>query len=301
MTASSSPITSEMLARLSGLELRARVLVEGYLAGLHRSPHEGFSVEFAEHREYVPGDDLRYLDWKVFGKRDRYYLKQFEAETTFTCHLLVDLSESMVFRSSDAALSKADYAKCLAAAIASIVLRQQDAVGLTIFDSQVRSELPVSGKRSQLQEIIRRLETSEPAGESAIGDVLHDIARRLGRRSVVIVISDLFDEPDQIAAGLQHLRFQRHDLSVLQVIDPAEADFPFDEPARFLGLEDQQEQFVEPRLIRQAYLEEFTAARRTIEAACHAIQGDYLLAATDDPADRVLSRFISHRDGGTRR
>ena len=145
MTASSSPITSEMLARLSGLELRARVLVEGYLAGLHRSPHEGFSVEFAEHREYVPGDDLRYLDWKVFGKRDRYYLKQFEAETTFTCHLLVDLSESMAFRSDDAALSKADYAKCLAAAVAAIVLRQQDAVGLTIFDSHIRSELPASG------------------------------------------------------------------------------------------------------------------------------------------------------------
>lgn len=283
------------LARLASLELRARTIVEGHLAGLHRSPRQGFSVEFAEHREYTPGDDLRYLDWKVYGKRDRYYLKQFEEETNFACHLVVDASESMAYRSAEAALSKWDYAATLAAALAWLVLRQQDAVGLTVFDSVVRAALPPSGQASHLKQILTLLEQQQPAGTSQLGCVLHELAERIPRRGLVLVISDLFDEPADVLQGLKHLRFRGHDVGVLQVIDPAEQEFPFVDATEFDGLEGTGIESVAPRSIQSAYRSEFDRFLRQTSAHCRDLGADYRLFRSDEPPERALFQFLAER------
>ena len=267
----------EQLARLAGLELRARTIVEGHLAGLHRSPRRGFSVEFAEHREYTPGDDLRYLDWKVYGKRDRYYLKQYEEETNFACHLVVDASESMAYRSAGQALSKWDYVATLAAALAWLVLRQQDAVGLTVFDAAVRASLPPSGQASHLKPLLALLEQQRPAGTSQLGAVLHELAERIPHRGVVLVLSDLFDAPHEVLQGLRHLRFRGHDVGVLQVIDPAEQEFPFTEATEFEGLEGLGGESVAPRSIAAAYRGEFEHFLRETSARCRDLGADYRL------------------------
>jgi uncharacterized protein (DUF58 family) len=289
------PLDPALLARLSGLELRARTIVEGHLAGLHRSPRQGFSVEFAEHREYTPGDDLRYLDWKVFGKRDRFYLKQFEEETNFACQLVVDASESMAYRSSLAALSKWEYASCLAAALAWLVLRQQDAVGLVAVDAEIRRTVRPSGQAAHLKQILQTLEQMQPAHESRLGAVLHELAERIPRRSLVLLVSDLFDDPDAVSQGLRHLRFRGHDVGVLHVIDPAEQDFPFGEATEFVGLEGLGTEAVEPQQLQAAYRAEFDAFLRRAAAQCRDLGVDYRLVRTDEPPDRALWQFLVQR------
>ena len=183
------------LARLQGLELRARSIVEGYVAGLHRSPFHGFSIEFAEHREYVPGDDLRYVDWKVFGKTDKVYLKQYEQETNLVAYLLLDTSESMHYQSDPLGLSKLEYAKCIAASLAYLVLRQQDSVGLATFDHEIRALVRPSGNPTQLKQILHVMEDSSAEKKTATGRIFHDLAERLSMRGIVLVLSDLFDDP----------------------------------------------------------------------------------------------------------
>jgi uncharacterized protein (DUF58 family) len=283
------------LAQLSGLELRARRIVEGRLSGLHRSRRRGFSVEFAEHREYTPGDDLRYLDWKVFGKRDRYYLKQFEEETNLVCSLVVDASESMAYRSASAALGKWDYAACLAAALAWVVLHQQDAVGLSLVDETIRRALPPSGRADQFREVVRMLEEHRPGGTSRLGQVLHEQAARLPHRGVVLLISDLFDDVATLLQGLRRLRFHGHDVGVLHVVDPAEQEFPFEEATEFDGLEGSGSESVAPRAIRSAYRAEFTRFLREIEGGCRELGAVYLLARTDRPPEKTLLKFLSRR------
>jgi uncharacterized protein (DUF58 family) len=283
------------LARLSGLELRARTIVEGHLSGLHRSPRQGFSVEFAEHREYTPGDDLRYLDWKVYGKRDRYYLKQFEEETNFACHLLVDASESMAYRSHAAPLSKWEYASCLAASLAWIILKQQDAVGLVTFDERSRETLRPSGQASHLKQLIGALERTEPSGKSGVATALHELAERIPRRGLVLLVSDLFDDPEEVQSGLRHLGFRGHDVGVLHVIDPQEQDFSFEEPTEFMGLEASGSEAVEPKNLRGAYRAEFDGFLKQTSAACRDLQVSYQLVRTDvAPAD-ALFRFLTGR------
>lgn len=283
------------LAALPGLELRARTIVDGCLAGLQQSARAGFSVEFAEHREYAPGDDLRYLDWKVFGRRDRLYLKQYEAETNFACQLLLDGSESMAYRSAGAPLSKWDYAASLAAAVAWLVLRQQDVVGLCVVDQAVRAELPPSGQAAQLKQMLRLLDELRPEGQSQLGAVLHAQAERLRRRGVVLLISDLFDEPAAVWQGLRHLRYRGHDVSVLQVIDPAEQDFPFTESTEFAGLEQPERLEVNPRSIQSAYRAEFERFLWETSARCREQSIDYQLVRTDAPPAAALLRFLSRR------
>lgn len=284
-----------VLARLSGLELRARTIVEGHLVGLHRSPRQGFSVEFAEHREYTPGDDLRYLDWKVFGKRDRFYLKQFEEETNFACHLLVDASESMAYRSPGASLSKWEYASCLAASLAWLVLRQQDACGLTTFADSIRAALKPSGQAAQLKQVIQTLEGTEPAGTSQLAGILHGFADRVSLRGVVLLISDLLDDPAAVAQGLRHLKFRGHDVGVLHVIDPAEQDFPFADAMEFEGLEGTGAESVEARQLSEAYREEFARFLRETAIHCRDLGIEYQLIRTDQPPDDALLRFLTAR------
>ncbi|MCC7419489.1 MAG: DUF58 domain-containing protein [Planctomycetaceae bacterium] len=285
----------EVLAKLKGLDLKARLIVEGYVAGLHRSPYHGFSVEFAEHREYVPGDDLRYVDWKVYGKSDRIYLKQFEEETNFACHLLVDTSESMQYQSAQAPLSKLEYARCVAAALGYLVVHQQDAVGLATFDRQISQFLRPLGTPSHLRQVLHRLEQTPATGETSLGPILHDLAERIRKRGVVILLSDLFDDVDSLMLGLKHFRHRRHDISVMQVIDPAEQDFPFDEPTLFKGLEGMPERMTDPRALRKGYQAEFEAFLKNVRRGCADMQMDYVLLRTDMSLDVALRSFLTRR------
>jgi uncharacterized protein (DUF58 family) len=285
----------ETLARLQGLELRARRIVEGYVAGLHRSPYRGFSNEFAEHREYVPGDDLRYVDWKVFGKSDRFYLKQFEEETNLLCYLLLDASESMQYRGPHAAMSKFEYAQCAAAALAYLVLHQRDAVGLVTFDTEIRQLIRPSSNPTQLKQLLHVMEEATAERKTQTGPIFHDLAERLGRRGIVVIISDLFDDVDSMLAGLKHLRHRRHDVVVLHMLDPAEIDFPFQQITMFKGLEALGEVVTEPRSLQAAYQREIQSFVKRIRAGCRAQQIDYVTIRTDQPLDAVLRAFLSAR------
>jgi uncharacterized protein (DUF58 family) len=285
----------QTLARLNGLDLKARLIVEGFVSGLHRSPYHGFSVEFAEHREYVPGDDLRYVDWKVFGKNDRYYLKQFEEETNFACSLLLDTSQSMKYRSASAAMSKLDYAKHIAAAIAYLTIQQQDASGLVTFADTVQDFVRPSSQPSHLRQLFHMLEHAQPGGDTSLGPVLHDLAERIRKRGLVILFSDLFDDPETLLMGLKHFRHRRHDVSVVQVIDPAEQDFPFEEPTLFKGMEQPLESLTEPKSVAKAYRAEFAGFLSKVASGCRDLGMSYHLIRTDQPLDIALTAFLQTR------
>ncbi len=284
-----------VLARLQGLELRARRVVEGYVAGLHRSPFHGFSVEFAEHREYTPGDDLRYVDWKVFGKTDKVYLKQYEEETNLISYLLLDVSESMRYQSPEAPMSKLEYGQCVAASLAYLVLHQRDSVGLVTFDNTVRNFIRPNSNPSQLKKLLQTIRDVVPDQKTRTGPIFHDLAERLTRRGIVIVISDLFDDVDKMLTGLKHFRHCRHDVIVLHILDRAEVEFPFRQTTMFKGFEDLGNVLTEPQNLRKAYRAEVDTFLNHVRSGCRSQQADYLQVYTDQPLDLVLSRFLATR------
>ncbi len=283
------------LAELKGLELKARMIVEGYVSGLHKSPYHGFSIEFAEHREYVQGDDLRYVDWKVFGKSDRFYLKQYEEETNFACYFLLDTSESMLYRSEKAPVSKLAYAQYVCAALSYLILKQQDAVGLATYDNAVRNFVRAGSQPSHLKQICHVMDISGAKGESSMGPIFHDLAERIKKRGLVVILSDLFDDVPSLLLGLKHLRHRRHEVLVLQVIDPAEQDFPFQDPTLFKGLEGLPEQLTEPRSLRAAYRREFENFLKEIRRGCRDLHMEYTVLRTDLPLDVALRTFLTSR------
>jgi uncharacterized protein (DUF58 family) len=283
------------LAKLQGLQLRAQRIVEGYVAGLHRSPYRGFSIEFAEHREYAPGDDLRYLDWKVFGRTDKYYLKQFEDETNLIGYLVLDASESMLYQGADSALSKFEYGQCLAASLAWLILQQQDAVGLVTFDDRVRAHLPPSSNASHLQPILHILESGASRAKTATGPIFHELAEKWKKRGVVIIISDLFDDLHSLSAGLKHFRHRRHDVVVLHLLDRSELEFPFAQPTMFRGLEGLPDLAVDPRSLRRAYVQEMEEFLQAVRQGCREREIDYRLIRTDQPMDTALAAFLTRR------
>ncbi|MBN1910087.1 MAG: DUF58 domain-containing protein [Pirellulales bacterium] len=285
----------KILAQLEGLQLRARRIVEGYVSGLHRSPFHGFSIEFAEHREYAPGDDLRYLDWKVFGRTDKYYLKQFEEETNLVCYLLLDTSQSMDYRSADAPMSKLDYARCLAAALSYLVLQQQDSVSLATFDNQVRALVRPSGNPSHLEQLLYVMDQATAERKTASGAIFHELAERFTRRGVVVVLSDLFDNVETMMAGLKHFRHRRHDVILLHVLDPAEVEFPFRRTTLFRGLESMPNVLVEPRALRKAYLREMDRFTHELRKGCRMHQMDYVPMRTDQSVAAALSSYLATR------
>ena len=295
-----APATSPLLdprtlAQLQGLELRARRIVEGYVAGLHSSPYQGFSNEFAEHREYAIGDDLRYVDWKVFGKTDKVYLKQFEEETNLICYLLLDTSESMRYRGPGASMSKLEYAQCAAASLAYLVLHQRDSAGLVTFDQEVRQLVRPSSSPTQLKQLVHVMEQTTAARKTRTGPIFHDLAERLARRGIVVILSDLFDDVDAMLAGLKHFRHRRHDVIILHILDPAEIDFPFQHITMFKGLEGLGEVITEPRSLRAAYQNEVQSFLKQVRTGCRAQQIDYLTVRSDEPLDAVLTAFLSAR------
>jgi uncharacterized protein (DUF58 family) len=292
---SSEFLDPHTLAKLQGLELRAARIVEGYVAGLHRSPYQGFSNEFAEHREYSQGDDLRYVDWKVFGKTDKYYLKQFEAETNLICYLLLDISESMRYQGPTAPLSKLNYAQCVAASLAYLVLHQHDSVSLATFDDEVRQLVRPSSSPTQLKQLLHVMEAASAVRKTRTGPIFHELAERLTRRGIVVIVSDLFDNVEAMLAGLKHFRHRRHDVIVVHLLDPAEIDFPFEHVTLFKGMEALGDVVTEPRSLRAAYQKEVGAFLQQVRTGCRAQQVDYLQVRTDQRLDVVLSTFLAAR------
>jgi uncharacterized protein (DUF58 family) len=288
-------LNPQTLASLQGLELRARLIVEGYVSGVHRSPYHGFSIEFAEHREYVAGDDLRYVDWKVFGKTDKIYLKQYEEETNLVSYMLLDTSESMRYKSEGAALSKLEYAQCSAGALAYMILQQQDSVGLATFDKELRALVRASSNPSHLKQLLHVMEDSLPERKTSIGPIFHDLAERLKKRGIVLVFSDLFDDVKSVMAGLKHFRHRRHEVVLFHVLDPAELDFPFQQVTMFKGLEQFPDVLAEPRALRKAYLQEFNAFLHEVKQGCRALRIDYVEMRTDQPLDVALSSYLASR------
>src|SRR5262245_58561698 len=286
-------LQSDILARIRNLELRARQVVEGYLSGMHRSPQHGFAVEFAQHREYSPGDDIRHIDWKVFGRTERFYLKQYELETNLVCWLLVDASDSM--RYSSGGLSKYDYAARAAAALAYLVVQQSDSVGLITYDCQVRQFLRASGQPSQLKDLITMLVAGPTEEKSRMGPVLHEAADRVNRRGGVLLFSDLFDEPSDILGGLKHLRFQKHDVAVFHVLDPAELEFPFRTATLFHGLEQMPDLLTDPLGVRESYLGELNRFIDEVKRGCRTQHIDYVPMRTDQEMGLTLAHYLSQR------
>ena len=283
----------EVLQKLGGLELVAREIVEGLRVGTHRSPLRGFSTEFAHHRQYAPGDSIRSIDWRIFGRTDRYYTKLYEAETNFDCYLLVDASSSMNYTSGK--VSKLEYAKFLAASLAYMVLRQRDSVGLSIFDSKVRAYLPPRSSMSIIMEFDGLLRDIKPTPRTSIAKQLHDITLMIKRRSLVVLVSDLFSDVDDILAGLDHLRFNGHDVVVFHTLDPHELEFPFKGAWCFEGLEEEEPLTTQADRIRDEYLTNFNEYMKSLREGCVASQIDYTAVNTALPLDDVLSEFVVKR------
>ena len=283
-----------VIGRLGSMELKARTVVEGFLSGLHRSPYKGFSVEFAEYRQYLPGDDLSTLDWKVYARTDRHYVKKFEEETNLECHLLLDVSASMAYRGG-APMSKLEYGSVLAASLAYLMNRQRDASGLIQFDDRIIARLPASARPGHLHSILLALERIVPGAKSDLGRPLHQLADALGKRSLAVLISDLLDEPDRVVKGLKHLRFRGTDVIVFQLLDPNEIRFPFTGAAKFTDVESADEVTAEPSRVREGYLEAMAGLRTRYEKELRGAGIDFLTLDTSKPLDFALLAYLDAR------
>lgn len=285
----------EAIKRIARLDLRARHIVEGFLSGAHRSPYFGQSVEFLQHREYVAGDDMRHIDWKVWAKQNRYYVKQYEEDTNLRCTLLVDVSGSMRYGSGP--LNKFEYGSTAAVSLAYLLLRQQDAVGCVAFDDSARTTVPQRSKRNHLESIIAALDVSQPKQKTDIYRILRHVAESYPRRGMIAVFSDLLCDRPGLFKGLQLLRQRGHDVMVFHVMDDDELDFPFNGPTRFEGLEIPEHLSCNPRALREGYLEAIGAYLDEVRRGCTRHMVDYALIRTSQPLDAALAAFLSHRLG----
>jgi uncharacterized protein (DUF58 family) len=284
----------EVLSRIAGLGLRARRVVEGTISGMHRSPFHGFAVEFAEYREYSPGDDLRRLDWRVFGRTDRYYVKQFEEESNMRANLVLDASASMRYGSGP--LAKFDYAATVAASLATLLVGQQDPVGLALFDSQQRQVLPPAATQAQLVRLVEELESAKPDRETQLGPVLQALAEKIKKRGLMIIISDLLTDLEAFYDGLSRLQYRGHEIMVLQILDSDELDLPFNDLVLFHDIEGNEELFAEPWAFRNAYREAMTKFVDGVRETCGGRGVDYLLMRTDQNVGDALSHYLHSRE-----
>ena len=285
-----------VLARLGTLELKARTVVEGFLSGLHRSPFKGFSVEFAEYRQYMPGDDLSSIDWKVYARSDRYYVKKFEEETNLDCYLLLDISASMGYGSHG--VTKLEYASMVAGSLAYLMQRQRDAVGLTTFDDSIVTMMPPSARPSHLRSLLVTLDRMTLGKQTNVAKPLHQLADGIAKRGLVILISDLIDEPERVIDGLRHFRFRGTDVVVFHVLDPAELTFPFTRASRFRDIEGGDELMAVPSVVREQYLVELNGAIDRYKRELGAAGIDYRLLDTSEPLEFALMSYLSTRGKG---
>jgi uncharacterized protein (DUF58 family) len=287
-------LNSEALARLGALPVESRLAMVGNVVGRHRSPHRGSSVEFAEYRKYVAGDDTRRLDWKAYARTDRHYIKEFEADTNLRAHFMVDCSGSMGY-ASDEQLSKIDYARRLAATLAYLLVNQGDAAGLSCCAETLYLEMPPSRRPAHLQHFFDTLAEIEPRGETGLIEALHTTAEKISQRGLVVILSDLFCDPVALGDAFQHLRYRKHDIAVFHLMDRQEIAFDFNRPYRFIDLEDSTSLVAEPNLIKEEYdkaLQEFLVA---VEADCHDVRADYRRVITDEDYEEVLREFLTAR------
>ena len=284
-----------VVARLSHLDVRARLVVEGFIAGMHRSPFHGFSVEFAEHRPYMPGDPLKNLDWKVWARSDRYLVKLYTEETNLRCHLLLDLSGSMGFKSARAAMSKLEYAQSLCAALAYLMLQQQDAVGTLLFADRPLRYVPARAVRSHLDVLLKTLGSAAAGGRTRLGPALHELAERIRRRGLVVLCSDLMDRPAEVLKGLQHFRHRHHEVVVFHILDPDEVDFPYTDTATFVDLETDERLTTEPWEIARRYRERLAAWTEQYRRNCRENLIDYVRLDTRTPFDKALLAYLEKR------
>jgi uncharacterized protein (DUF58 family) len=284
-----------IVSRLGRLDLVAKLVVEGFISGLHKSPFHGFSVEFVEHRQYMPGDPLRSIDWKVLAKSDRVYVKQYEDETNLRAHLVVDHSASMNWTSTPGGITKLEYARTLAAALAYMMLGQQDAVGLLTFAETIEKYIPARAKRSHLDVILGELARMQPGGRTALAESLHHLAERIRSRGLVLLFSDLMAPPEAVLSGLAHFRHRQHEVIVFHILDPAERAFDFSEPGTFVDAETGEEVALEPWEVRGHYKDRMQAWIERYTTECRRARIDYVTLDTATPYDEALFAYLEKR------
>jgi len=290
------------LAKVGSLELRARLIVEGLMAGMHRSPYQGISVEFAQHRPYSAGDDIRHVDWKVFGRTEKVYLKQYLQETNLDLVCMVDASESMGFGSipigasvSGGRWTKYDHATAIAASLAYMAIQQQDSVGLAIFDQTLARYFKPSNSPGQWKLVVNELQQIPRWNKTDTGKILDQLAEKLTHRSLIVILSDFFDDLDAIKQGLRHLRYKKHEIMVFQILDPQEIEFPFEDVTMLKGLEELGDLLTEPRALRQGYLDQLARFTEELKKVCRGMNIDFHRFDSGDALDVALSQFLATR------
>jgi uncharacterized protein (DUF58 family) len=282
------------LAKYGRLALVARTLVEGFLTGVHKSPYKGFSVEFAEHRQYYPGDEIRHIDWRAYGKTDRYYIKEYEEETNLKAHLLVDASGSMAYKGAHA--SKFEYAQYIAASLAYLMLHQRDAVGLATHDTKLRKLIAPRATSKHLLQVLNTLQETKPGGETALAPLWHQLAEQFTRRGLIVVLSDCFDQVPALLRALRHFRHKRHEVLLFHILAPEEVEFPFKRWTQFRNLEVSGHRLlVDPQRLRKEYRQNFDAFCKELRDSAGKAQVDYHLVRTDEPVDRALGIYLTRR------
>lgn len=287
-----------VLARVHSLDLRARYIIEGLMTGMHRSPYQGISVEFAQHRQYVSGDDVRHVDWKVFGKTDKIYLKQYLQETDLHLICIVDASESMAYssiKSGGDSWTKFDHATAIAAALSYMAIQQQDSVGLAVFDHDLKRYIKPSNSPGQWKVITHELAITPRLRKTNTGRILDQLAEKLHHRSVIVLLSDFFDDMESIKKGIRHLRFKKHEVMAFQILDPTEIEFPFEETTLFRGLEELGDLLTEPRALREGYLAELALFTEELSKLCRGMHVDFTRLSSGDPLDVALGGFLAAR------
>ncbi len=289
-------LSPDIVSKLKGMELKARMVVEGFIAGMHKSPYHGFSVEFAEHRQYMPGDSIRDIDWKVYGKSDRFYIKQYEEETNLKAYILLDCSASMGYSSDPSRHNKFDYALTLAASLSYLMIKQRDAVGVVTFADEINKYIPPRSAGGHLHVLLQQFANLTTASTTDLALPLHEMADRIKRRGLVIVISDLFDDPQHIISGLKHFRHRRHEVILFQILDPREKDFGFSGEAIFEDMETGEKITTLPWQIRRDYMRQFDKTVSLISSECRQARVDYHILDSSTPFDKALYAFLAKRE-----
>jgi len=286
-------LSSDIISKVSNLSLKARLLVEGLIVGMHKSPYHGFSVEFSEHRSYNKGDEIRNIDWKIWGKTDKYFVKEYEEETNLLSHIILDQSKSMTYASNN--ISKLEYSKILSASLAYLMLKQQDGVGLTLFDSKIRSLIEPKSKSNHIKSLFSIMEKTTPGSDTKIGDILHISAESIKKRGLVILISDFFDDVESIISGVKHYRYKGNEVIVFHVLDPKELNLSFDERTEFVDLETGESITTDPWHIQNDYNQKIKDFCKELESNCKKNKVDYTLLTTDTPVEVALFDYLLKR------